>query len=62
MISLSLGEVINGWNGNPCPIERFLGQVRVTEIGQAKEQVVGVLPDLDDNPFENDIVDHGSLL
>ena len=28
---------------------------------QAKEQVVGVLPRLDDNSFENDIIDHGSL-
>ncbi|HMN62285.1 MAG TPA: hypothetical protein PJ988_18105, partial [Anaerolinea sp.] len=28
----------------------------------AEEQVFGVLPGLDDNSFENDFVDHGSLL
>jgi len=28
---------------------------------QAEEQVVGVLPGLDDNPFEYNIVDYDSL-
>jgi len=28
---------------------------------QAKEQVVGIIPGLDDNPFKNNIIDHGKL-
>jgi len=32
-----------------------------TVARQAEEQAVGVFPRLDDNPFENNIVDHGSL-
>jgi hypothetical protein len=31
-------------------------------FSQAKEQVFGEFPGLDDNPFENDLVDHGNLL
>jgi hypothetical protein len=42
-------------------VERLLRQVRVTVARQAEEQVVCIFPGLDDNPFENDIVDHGSL-
>jgi len=34
---------------------------RVTVARQAEEQVFGLLPGLDDNPFENNIIDHGSL-
>ncbi len=42
-------------------IPRFLWQVSVTVAGQMKEQVIGVLPGSDDNPIENDIVDHDSF-
>jgi hypothetical protein len=48
-------------------IRRILRSLRdlegkVTVAGNAKKQVFSVLPGLDDNPFENDFVDHGSLL
>jgi hypothetical protein len=43
-------------------IERFGRQVRVAVAGDTEEQIVDVLPGVDDNAFENDFVDHGSLL
>lgn len=42
-------------------IKLFLRQIRVTVARQAEQQVVGIFPGLDDNPFENDIINHGNL-
>ena len=46
----------------PSPLKKTHKGLFFTYVAhQAKEQIVGVLPGLDDNPFENDIVDHANL-
>lgn len=42
-------------------VERFLRQVQVATASPAEEQVVGEFSGFDDNPLENNIIDHGNL-